>query len=114
MTVPKSTFSSRFKLRSLRKLRRHADRFKTLTENSDPSQCEVFFTGKSSYGPVGIAAGMSVESSASPDVGDALHALVLGVIEPKLQFAENWLQCGFDIEPGLKRPEVNSELLVQI
>jgi len=104
-------FSFRFRKRSLRKLQRHADRSKPVSSSAGAPACEVFFTGKSSYGPVGISASIPVESTAKLDVGDALHALVLGVIEPKLQFIENWMQTVFDIEPGLRQSEVNAELL---
>jgi len=110
MSHPDSSDPSRFKRRSIRKLQRHADRSKPTNVTAGPSSCDVFYVGKSSYGPVGIAASMDVDSSASLDVGDALHALVLGVIEQKLQYVENWFQCVFDIEPGLKQSEVNSEL----
>jgi len=110
MNDPQSSDPSRFKRRSIRKLQRHADRSKPVGANAESTSCDVYYVGKSSYGPVGIAASMAVDSSATLNVGDALHALVLGVIEQKLQFVENWFQCVFDVEPGLKESEVNSEL----
>jgi len=108
MSKESSQEPSRYRERSIRKLLRPPVPAKPATEGS--ASCDVFYTGKSSYGPVGFSASFQVESSENVEVSDALHGLVLGVIELKIQFIESWLQSEMDIAPGLRESEVNSEL----
>ena len=101
--------SSRIKERHIRKLLRPTSSIEA--QSVKQSNCEGFYTGKSTYGPVGFAASMQSVGFSSVDVSDALHALILGVIELRIQFIENWLQSELDIRPGILEPEANSKLL---
>lgn len=100
--------SSRFRVRGTRKLLRQSARVKSA--GNAGSSCEVFFTGMTSYGPVSVGASMKVASNAHVKKNDVLHALILGVIESKIQFVENWLQTELDIAPGYHQLGANSEL----
>jgi len=102
----------RFKERSIRKLLRHTDRPEPKV--TEDLFCEAFYTAKSSYGPTGLAAAIKVDSASKMETGDALHGLVLGVVELKIQFIENWLKFVLDIAPGIKQSEEYSELLTII
>lgn len=75
-----------------------------IATNNGNRSCSVFYMLNTTYGRAGLCASMDVQSHLRVcDVGDTLHALIMGVIEAKLQFVENWLRCTLDLLPGVER-----------
>lgn len=76
----------------------------------EAGSCSVFFTADTTYGAAGIRACMAGVANRGVKTSDALCALVLGVVEEKIQFVENWLRCVIDVVPGIEAPDQHARL----
>ncbi len=91
--------------------RKPATKFNGVTYFNETGHCRLGFTVETTYGVGRIDASMCVQSNiAVNDVGDTLHALMLGVIEPKIQFVEDWLRCTLDVVPDVEKPNSSTKV----
>jgi len=83
-------------------LRNIAEKLVSTDHSEGTGHHAVFFNAETSYGPAGIKASVRVPDHDFAETSDVLHALVLGIIEEKIQFVEDWLRCVFDVVPGVQ------------